>query len=108
VGVWIVTNCIVSHSRSSLSSLLSNYYYYSDNLHNLDDQILNPAIAQIMGVIVNAQGGASDMLKPFVDNIFKPLGLIKAQAESAANATVNITKKKSDPEITSTTKRVTA
>jgi hypothetical protein len=51
-------------------------------LHAIDDSMLNPAIAAILGLLLSAAGKTEDALTPLVLSILKPLGLIKETAEN--------------------------
>jgi hypothetical protein len=51
-------------------------------LHSIDDSMLNPAIAAILGLLLGAAGKTEDALKPILLSILKPLGLIKETAEN--------------------------
>jgi hypothetical protein len=79
---------------------------HSDQLHNLDSNVLNPAIAQIIGIALGASSNAEGMLKPLINSLLKPLGLIKDKAETVTTQVQSkMAKKKSDPELTATAKR---
>lgn len=52
-----------------------------DKLHEIDDSMLNPAIAAVLGALLGAAGKSEDVLKPLIISILKPLGLIKDTAE---------------------------
>ena len=69
----------VSMTGNSLESLDGAVL---DQLHGLDESVLNPAIKTIVGALLNAAGGAEDFLKPVIIGILKPLGLIKDTAEN--------------------------
>lgn len=51
-------------------------------LHAIDDSMLNPAIAAILGLLLGAAGKTEDALKPLLLSILKPLGLIKETSEN--------------------------
>ena len=53
-----------------------------DKIHEIDDSLLNPAIAAILGALLGAAGKSEDILKPLIVSILKPLGLIKDTAEN--------------------------
>jgi hypothetical protein len=53
-----------------------------DKLHEIDDSMLNPAIAAVIGALLGAAGKSEDVLKPLIISILKPLGLIKDTAEN--------------------------
>jgi hypothetical protein len=53
-----------------------------DKLHEIDDSMLNPAIAAVLGALLGAAGKSEDVLKPLIISILKPLGLIKDTAEN--------------------------
>jgi len=59
-----------------------------DQLHGLDDKILNPAIQAIVGTILGAVGKTEEVFKPIIIAILKPLGLIKDTAENPELTTV--------------------
>lgn len=59
-----------------------------DQLHGLDDKILNPAISSIVGTLLGAVGKTEDVFKPMIIAILKPLGLIKERAENPELTTV--------------------
>lgn len=59
-----------------------------DQLHGLDDNILNPAIQAIVSTVLGAAGKTEDVLKPIIIAILKPLGLIKNTAENPEVTTV--------------------
>lgn len=46
-------------------------------LHQVDDCILNPTINALLGIINGASDKTQEMLKPIVDTLMKPLGMIK-------------------------------
>lgn len=46
-------------------------------LSSFDSGILNPAIKQVLSVILNAAGKGEEIFKPMVVSILKPVGLIK-------------------------------
>lgn len=54
----------------------------TEKLHSLDDKVLNPAIAVILGAVLGAAGKTEDVFKPFIVALLKPLGLIKTTAEN--------------------------
>lgn len=51
-------------------------------LHAIDNSMLNPAIAAILGLLLGAAGKTEDALKPLLLSILKPLGLVKDTAEN--------------------------
>lgn len=53
-----------------------------DKLHGLDDNLLNPAIAAIVGILLNAAGKSEDVLKPILLPVLKQFKLIKETAEN--------------------------
>lgn len=59
-----------------------------DKLHEIDDSMLNPAIAAVLGALLGAAGKSEDVLKPIIVSILKPLGLIKDTAENPEVTTV--------------------
>lgn len=59
-----------------------------DQLHTLDEKVLNPAITAIIGAILGAAGKSEDIFKPIIIAILKPLGLIKDSAENPELTTV--------------------
>lgn len=46
-------------------------------LHQVDDGILNPTINAVLNLIIGASDKTQEMLKPIVDTLLKPLGMIK-------------------------------
>ena len=46
-------------------------------LHQVDDGILNPTINAVLNLVIGASDKTQDMLKPIIDTLLKPLGLIK-------------------------------
>ena len=46
-------------------------------LSNFDSGILNPAIKQVLAIVLNAAGKGEEIFKPIVVSILKPVGLIK-------------------------------
>lgn len=54
----------------------------TDQLHGIDDNILNPAIAVVVSHLLNFAGKAEDVVGPVVVQVLKPLGLIKESAEN--------------------------
>ena len=53
-----------------------------DKLHEIDDSLLNPAIAAVLGALLGAAVKSEDVLKPLIISILKPLGLVKNTAEN--------------------------
>lgn len=53
-----------------------------DQLASLDNQVLNPAIAKIVQVLLGAAHKTEDTFKPIIEALLKPLGLIKNEAET--------------------------
>jgi hypothetical protein len=54
-----------------------------DQLHAIDDRILNPAIRKLVETLVGAAGKTEETLKPVIAALLKPFGiLIKNQAEN--------------------------
>lgn len=51
-------------------------------LAHLDADVLNPAIANLVGVLMNAAGKTEGTLKPIIIAILSPFGLIKNEAEN--------------------------
>jgi len=51
--------------------------FVMEQLHGLDDKVLNPAIQAIVSTIMKAAGKSEDVLKPMIVGVMKPLGLIK-------------------------------
>lgn len=80
-----VAGKFVSLTGSSLESLDGAVI---DQLHGLDDKVLNPAIQAIVGTILQAASKSEDILKPIIFAILKPLGLIKDEAENPELTTV--------------------
>lgn len=74
-----VASQVVGMSGNSLESVDG---LVMDKLHGLDDNVLNPAIATILGLLLNVAGKSEDTLKPLVITLLKPLGLIKDTAEN--------------------------
>jgi hypothetical protein len=54
----------------------------SQQLHTLDEKVLNPALVVILGAMLGAAGKTEDTFKPLIISILKPLGLIKETAEN--------------------------
>lgn len=46
-------------------------------LSNFDNNILNPAVRAILGIVMNAAGKSENFLKPIIVSVLKPIGLIK-------------------------------
>lgn len=63
-------------------------------LHQVDDCILNPTINTVLGLIIGASDKTQEMLKPIVNTLLKPLGMIKDAPE--------------DPELTSSNAPMTS
>lgn len=80
-----VAGKVVGIAGSNLSSIDGAVV---GQLHSLDDKMLNPAIAAILGAFLGAAGKAEDILKPIIVAILKPLGLIKNSAENPELTTV--------------------
>lgn len=74
-----VAGSVVGMAGSNLETLDGGII---DKLHGIDDNVLNPAIATIVGALLNAAGSTEDVVKPIIINLLKPLGLIKDSAEN--------------------------
>ena len=68
---------IVSVAGTDLEEIDGNL---KPQLSSFDSGILNPAIKQILTVVLNAAGKGEDIFKPIVVSILKPIGLIKDDA----------------------------
>ena len=53
-----------------------------EKLHGLDDGILNPAIAAIVGTLLNAKDKTEGFVGPILGKVLGPLGLLKDKPES--------------------------
>ena len=53
-----------------------------EKLHGLDDGVLNPAIATIVGTILGAKDKTEGIVGPILESLLKPLGLLKDKPES--------------------------
>jgi hypothetical protein len=51
-------------------------------IHEIDDSLLNPAIAAVIGALLGAAGKTEDVVKPLILSILKPLGLLKDTPEN--------------------------
>lgn len=54
----------------------------AEQLHGLDDGLLNPAIATLVKILLATADKTTDVVKPVVMVLLKPLGLIKETAEN--------------------------
>lgn len=85
-----VTGTVISVAGKNLGDLDNGV---SGKLHQVDDRILNPTINAILGLIIGASDKTQETLKPLVDAILKPLGMIKEHPETPEvtpmKATVN-------------------
>jgi len=73
---------IVETAGSNLEDLDSAVL---DKLHGLDDGILNPAIAKIVGTLLGAKGKTEDFVMPILTKILSPFGLLKDGPEGESN-----------------------
>jgi hypothetical protein len=69
-----------------------------DQLHGLDDNVLNPAIAAVIGILLGAVGKSEEILKPILLPLLIKFKLIKMDAE--VTTTTVAASKKETPEIT--------
>lgn len=53
-----------------------------DQLHGLDDNLLNPAIATLVGILLGAASKSEEVLMPILLPMLKQLKLIKFSAET--------------------------
>ena len=67
-------------------------HHIKPHLLNLDNGVLNPAIAAIVGVLLGAAGKTEETVKPIIMMLLKPFSLIKNTPEK---------KESEDPELTS-------
>lgn len=71
--IYILAN--ISYNLQSLDAALL------DKLHGLDDGVLNPAIAAIVGTIMGAKGKTEDIFGPILSKLLSPFGLLKDKPE---------------------------
>jgi hypothetical protein len=81
----VVASKVAGMVGSDLASVDGAFVH---KLHEIDDSMLNPAIAAILGALLGAAGKTEDVLMPLVISILKPLGLIKDSAENPELTTV--------------------
>jgi hypothetical protein len=74
-----VAGKVVSMAGSNLEGIDG---VVKEQLHSLDEKVLNPALVVILGAMLGAAGKTEDTLGPFIISILKPLGLIKETAEN--------------------------
>ena len=53
-----------------------------EKLHGLDDGILNPAIATIVGTLLSAKDKTEGFVGPILETVLGPLGLLKDKPEA--------------------------
>jgi hypothetical protein len=74
-----------------------------DQLHGFDDNLLNPAIAALVGILLNAAGKSEEVLKPLLIPLLLQFKLIKKDGEAVTAAVaekVTTPMKKETPEVT--------
>jgi hypothetical protein len=88
-------------------------------LHEFDDGVLNPSIAKIVGIILATVSKGDETLRPIIEAILGPLGIIKKKIEDgeaeeevtseikkleqAAEVTPEVNKLEPAPEVTTST-----
>ena len=70
-----ISRNFVSHSLDSV---------VLEKLHGLDDGVLNPAIASIVGTLLGAKDKTEGFVYPILSKILSPFGLLKDEPEESS------------------------
>ena len=89
-----------SENPLSLARECLTNYVYSKNLHGLDDNVLNPAIKAVVETLMGAVGKTEEVIKPLIEAVLKPLGLLKENGEKTPASAMMGGKFNTNPEVT--------